>query len=114
MENYTLKTTFPNAYCPEELWDAKITKINADAKTRVIIAEVMLDKVVDEELIEKSGHGGGHYGCTVMGQIGGDALQVGGISCLTDPIEESGEGSIVRSAGGQFFAVVVRGREVGL
>ena len=53
MDNYTLKNTFPNAYCPDELCEAKITKINADAKTRIIRVDILLNKVVEEEVIEK-------------------------------------------------------------
>ncbi len=53
MENYTLKNAFPNAQCPEELCGVKIIKINADIKTRTIRTDVLLDKVIDEALLEK-------------------------------------------------------------
>ena len=53
MENYTLKNTFPNAYCPEELCDVTVTKICADAKRRVISADIFMDAVVSSEIIEK-------------------------------------------------------------
>ena len=52
MEKYTLKNTFPNAQCPEELQDVVIKKINADIKTRTIKADILLEKVVDEALLQ--------------------------------------------------------------
>ncbi len=53
MENYTLKNTFPNAYCPDELCDATVTKISADANKRIISADVSLETVISSEAIDK-------------------------------------------------------------
>ncbi len=53
MENYTLKNTFPNVYCPDELSDAKVTKIYADAEKREITADILLSSVVDSSVLDE-------------------------------------------------------------
>ncbi len=53
MENYTLKTAFPNAECEGSLANVKITKIQADAKTRSISAEALSDEIIEYSAIEK-------------------------------------------------------------
>lgn len=53
MESYTLKTAFPRVNCSETLGDAEVLNINADAKKRLICAEVVLNDVVEYAEVEK-------------------------------------------------------------
>ncbi len=53
MGSYTLKNAFKKASCPKELEDAAVTKINADAKNRFIEADILLDRLVGEEDLDK-------------------------------------------------------------
>ncbi len=53
MKNYTLKTAFPKAKCPETLGDAEVLNITADAKKRLICADVVSNDIVEYEEVEK-------------------------------------------------------------
>ena len=53
MESYTLKTAFPRVKCFEALGDAEVLNITADAKKRLICAEVVSNDVVEYKEVEK-------------------------------------------------------------
>ena len=52
MENYTLKTVFPNAQCDELLGSALVTKLNADVNSRTITAEVTSKGIIEYCVVE--------------------------------------------------------------
>ena len=53
MQNYTLKTAFPRTECPENLGNAEVSNITADAKKRCICADAVLNGIVEYAEIEK-------------------------------------------------------------
>lgn len=53
MENYTLKTAFPRVKCSEALGDAEVLNITADAKKRLICADIVLNDVVEYAEVKK-------------------------------------------------------------
>ena len=52
MENYTLRTAFPNAPCPDVLANAEVLNIKADVKKRSISADVIFNDIVDYSDVE--------------------------------------------------------------
>ncbi|MBE7032616.1 MAG: PolC-type DNA polymerase III [Ruminococcaceae bacterium] len=53
MENYTLKTAFPNVPCAETLENAEVLNIKADINKRKISAEVICNDIADYSDVEK-------------------------------------------------------------
>ncbi len=53
MENYTLKTAFPSASCPDVLADAEVLNIKADINKRSISADVVCNDIADYRDVEK-------------------------------------------------------------
>lgn len=53
MENYTLKTAFPNASCPDVLANAEVLNIKADINKRSISADVVCNDIADYHDVEK-------------------------------------------------------------
>ncbi len=53
MENYTLKTAFPNASCPDVLANAEVLNIKADINKRSISADVVCNDIADYRDVEK-------------------------------------------------------------
>ncbi len=53
MENYTLKTAFPNASCPDVLANAEVLNIKADINKRSISADVICNDIADYRDVEK-------------------------------------------------------------
>ena len=52
MEQYTLKTAFPNASCSELLENVPVTQLKADIKKRTINAEISPNKIIDYSVVE--------------------------------------------------------------
>ncbi len=53
MENYTLRTAFPNASCSDVLANAEVMNIKADINKRSITAEVICNDIADYRDVEK-------------------------------------------------------------